>query len=71
MIDKVEAARRQVECAIRLVAAHDDELAVHTLAMAAFGILNDLAAARHVNYDAMFKRFSRFNRSPKGGRAKA
>jgi hypothetical protein len=57
MIDKIEAARRQVECAIRLMAAHDDELAVHTLAMAAFGILNDLAAARHVNYDAMFKRF--------------
>lgn len=57
MIDKIEAARRQVECAIRLMAAHDDELAVHTLAMAAFGILNGLAAARHVNYDVEFRPF--------------
>jgi hypothetical protein len=57
MIDKIEAARRQVECAIRLLASHDDALAVHTLAMAAFGILNDLAATRHVDYDAQLKTF--------------
>jgi hypothetical protein len=55
MIDKNEAARRQIECAIRLVTAHEDELAVHTLAMAAFGILNDLAAARPIDYDLKFK----------------
>jgi hypothetical protein len=55
MIDKSEAARRQIECAIRLVAAQEDELAVHTLAMAAFGILNDLTAARTDDYDLKFK----------------
>lgn len=43
MIDKFDAARRQIECAIRLVAAEEDELAVHTLVMAAYGILKDLA----------------------------
>jgi hypothetical protein len=43
MIDKVEAARRQIECAIRLVAREDDDLAVHTLIMAAYTILEDLS----------------------------
>ena len=42
-IDKLEVARRQVECAIRLVATGDDDLAVHTLAMAALGVVYDLA----------------------------
>jgi hypothetical protein len=55
MIDKIESARRQIDCAIRLIATHEDELAVHTLAMAAFGILNDLTAARSVDYDITFK----------------
>jgi hypothetical protein len=55
VIDKSEAARRQIECAIRLVAAQDDELAVHTLTMAAFGILNDLAGARSADYEVKFK----------------
>jgi hypothetical protein len=55
MIDKSEAARRQIECAIRLVAAQEDELAVHTLAMAAFGILNDPTAPRTDDYDLKFK----------------
>jgi len=57
MIDKTDAARRQLECAIRLTAAHEDELAVHSLVMASFGILNDLAAARHLDYDVKFKPF--------------
>jgi hypothetical protein len=57
MIDKSEAARRQIECAIRLIAAHEDELAVHTIAMAAFGILNDLTVARSLDYDVKFKPF--------------
>jgi hypothetical protein len=43
VIDKLEAARGQIECAIRLVAAADDELAVHTLVMATYGILEGLA----------------------------
>ena len=43
MIDKLDAARRQIECSIRLTAAVEDELAVHTLTMAAFGLFRDLA----------------------------
>jgi hypothetical protein len=48
VIDKLEAARRQIECAIRLVATVDDELAVHTLTMAAFGIVYDLAKGTRI-----------------------
>jgi hypothetical protein len=54
MIDKLEAARRQLDCAIRLTAALDDELAVHTLVMASFGVLNDLAKET-TNYNVKFK----------------
>ncbi|MGD0565375.1 MAG: hypothetical protein ABSA66_20100 [Roseiarcus sp.] len=43
MINKIDAARRQIECAVRLVVNQDDELAVHTLTMAAYTILMDLA----------------------------
>jgi hypothetical protein len=46
MIDKLKAARRQIECAIRLVATVEDEVAIHTLVMAAFGILRDLSKDR-------------------------
>ena len=37
---------RQIECAIKLVAAEEDELAIHTLVMAAYGILEDLSKGR-------------------------
>lgn len=41
-ISKLEAARRQLDCAIRLRLANEDSVAVHTLAYAAFVILRDL-----------------------------
>lgn len=41
-ISKLSAARRQLDCAIRLRLANEDSVAVHTLANAAFGILRDL-----------------------------
>ncbi len=43
MINKIDAAKRQIECAIRLVAAEEDELAIHTVVMAAYGVLEHLA----------------------------
>ncbi len=43
MIDKHDAARRQLMDAVRLWLEGRDRLAVHTLVMAAFGILNPLA----------------------------
>ena len=41
-ISKLEAAQRQLDCAIRLYLAEEDEVAVHTLSRAAFRILYDL-----------------------------
>jgi hypothetical protein len=45
-VDKFDAARRQIECAIRLVEAEEDELGIHTLVMAAYSILEDLSKGR-------------------------
>src|SRR5262245_24439734 len=41
-ISKIEAARRQLDCAIRLLLENEDSLAVHTLGYAAFRVLFDL-----------------------------
>lgn len=43
---KIEAAKRQVDAAVRLLFAREDALAVHTLAFAAFGLLSDLSKAK-------------------------
>lgn len=42
-IRKIDAARRQLDEAIRLWIEGRDQLAIHTIAMAAFGILYDVA----------------------------
>jgi hypothetical protein len=55
MTDKLNAACRQLDCAIRLVAAHEYELAVRTLLMATFVILNDLASVQIEDYELMYK----------------
>lgn len=44
-ISKLEAAQRQLDCAIRLYFAEDDILAVHTLSRAAFRLLYDIYPA--------------------------
>jgi hypothetical protein len=41
-VSKLEAARRQLDCAIRLYFDNDDLLAVHALSRAAFRVLFDL-----------------------------
>jgi hypothetical protein len=43
---KLAAARRQLDAAIRMTFANEDELAVHTVAAAAYRILRDLLAKR-------------------------
>jgi hypothetical protein len=45
-ISKLQAAERQLNCAIRLYFADDDLLAVHTLSRAAFRILFDIYPER-------------------------
>jgi len=49
-VSKTEAARRQLDVAIRLLFANEDPIAVHTLAMAAFRILRDLASKSDDSY---------------------
>jgi hypothetical protein len=57
-VTKVEAARRQLDAAIRMLFANEDPLAIHTLCMAAFRILRDLAAKRpgHNLHEAIQRR---------------
>ena len=45
-VTKLDAARRQLETAIRLLFEQADEVAIHTLAYAAFGILKGVAQHR-------------------------
>ena len=45
-VNKSEAARRQIDAAIRMLFSGEDPVAVHTLAMAGFRVLRDLA--KHV-----------------------
>jgi hypothetical protein len=45
-ISKLEAAQRQLDCAIRLYIENDDLVAVHTLSRAAFRILYDIYPTR-------------------------
>ena len=42
-VSKPEAARRQLDSAIRMLFKNEDPIAIHTLCMAAFRILRDLA----------------------------
>ena len=41
-ISKIEAAKRQLDCAIQLYLAEDDALSVHTLSRGAFRLLYDI-----------------------------
>jgi hypothetical protein len=45
-ITKLAAAQRQLRAAIRLYFVDEDELAIHTVASAAYRLINDLKAAR-------------------------
>ena len=57
LITKLGAARRLLRAAIRMHFHHEDELAVHTVAAAAYGILKDLKKQRGLN-EAQFARES-------------
>ena len=48
-INKIEAAQRQIEVAIRLLFDNEDPVAIHTLAMAGFRILRDVASKKGSN----------------------
>lgn len=42
-VNKIEAARRQIDVAIKLLFGNEDPIAIHTLASAAFRILRDIS----------------------------
>ena len=55
-INKMEAAQRQLDCAIRLLEMEEDSRAIHTLAYAAFRVLSakplcDAVRARYHHRD--------------------
>ena len=42
-LSKIEAAGRQIDAAIRMLFENEDPVAIHTITMAGFRILRDLA----------------------------
>ncbi len=48
-INKLSAAKRQLKAAIRMYFQSEDELAVHTVAAAAYGLLKDIKKSRGMN----------------------
>jgi hypothetical protein len=49
-VNKSEAARRQIDTAIRMLFSEEDPLAIHTIAGAAFRILRDLSGKKSDSY---------------------
>ena len=45
-VNKLAAAKRQLQAAIRMFFMREDELAVHTVAAAAYGLLKDIKSSR-------------------------
>jgi len=54
-VNKIEAARRQIDAAIRLLFDNEDPIAIHTLTMAGFRILRDLADKQNCNFNKEVK----------------
>jgi hypothetical protein len=52
LINKIAAAIRQLDAAIRMFFAKEDELAIHTVASAAFRILRDITEKRGKHFTA-------------------
>jgi hypothetical protein len=58
-VNKIEAARRQIDSAIRLLFDNEDPIAIHTLTMAGFRILRDLADKQNNNVNKIIQSFIR------------
>ena len=56
-VNKIEAARRQIDTAIRLLFGNEDPVAIHTLTMAGFRILRDLSNKRNSNMNKIAQLF--------------
>jgi len=58
-VNKIEAAQRQIDSAIRLLFDNEDPIAVHTLTMAGFRILRDIAEKHNSNINKVAQSFIR------------
>ena len=56
-VNKTEAARRQIDTAVRLLFDNEDPTAIHTLSMAGFRILRDLAEKQNSNINKLVQSF--------------
>jgi len=56
-VNKIEAARRQIDAAIRLLFDNEDPIAIHTLTMAGFRILRDLADKQNNNINKVVQSY--------------
>lgn len=54
-ISKQDAARRLIDAAIRMLFSGEDSLAIHTISMAGFRILRDLAKLEHTSMHTRVK----------------
>src|ERR1700678_497488 len=54
VIKKLEAAQRQLNCAIELWFREMDEVSVHTLAAAAYQITHDIKVRRGIQHDLLY-----------------
>jgi hypothetical protein len=52
-INKLDVARREIDCAVRLLLRGEDSLAIHLLAYSAYTILFDLWCHRHGGQDSL------------------
>ena len=53
-ISKIDAARRQLDCAIELWFFDKDEISIHTLAAAAYQIIHDLKVHKGIVRDLLY-----------------
>lgn len=51
-VSKIDAAKRQLETALRLYFGSEDPITIHTLASAAFGILNDVSKSKELEVES-------------------
>ena len=58
MVSKLDAARRQLDAAVRLYFAEGDPVAIHTLAAAAHEVLADISVRRNVTVPFIHKLLS-------------
>lgn len=58
-VNKIEAARRQIDAAIRLLFDNEDPIAIHTLTMAGFRILRDITEKQNSDISKVTQSFIR------------